>query len=296
MRDYGQYCPVSLGSEVLADRWTPLIMRELVLGSTRFNDIERGMPGISRTLLAQRLRHLELRGVLRRVPLASGRGHEYHLTDAGRDLEPVIMAIGEWAVRWLFAEPLPTEVDPITLTWWLHRRVDASRLPTQRVVVEFDYTGDDATTLWLVLDQGEPSVCVKDPGLEVDLVVSTDPVSMMRVFSGITTLTEAIADGKIRAVRSVEAHQGVRRLVPLEPVRHRRPNRRPERQTHRGRGTSLLTPAQSNTSPGSPWSCARSGRCAAPVPSVRKYSTRGWSSSSTGPGPTNARSSSGPAV
>ena len=73
-----------------------------------------------------------------------------------------------------------------------------TRLPTQRVVVEFDYTGDDATTLWLVLDQGEPSVCVKDPGLEVDLVVSTDPVSMMRVFSGITTLTEAIADGKIQ--------------------------------------------------------------------------------------------------
>ncbi|HEX4982810.1 MAG TPA: helix-turn-helix domain-containing protein [Ilumatobacteraceae bacterium] len=198
MRDYGQYCPVSLGSEVLADRWTPLILRELVLGSTRFNDIERGMPGISRTLLAQRLRHLELRGVLRRIPLPSGRGHEYHLTDAGRDLEPVIMAIGEWAVRWLFAEPLPAEVDPITLTWWLHRRVDTTQLPTQRVVVEFDYTGADATTLWLVLDQGEPSVCVKDPGLDVDLVVVTDPVSMMRVFSGITTLVEAVADDKIQ--------------------------------------------------------------------------------------------------
>jgi DNA-binding HxlR family transcriptional regulator len=198
MRDYGQYCPVSLGSEVLADRWTPLILREMVLGSTRFNEIERGLPGISRTLLAQRLRHLELRGVLRRVPLPSGRGNEYHLTDAGRDLEPVIMAIGEWAVRWLFAEPLPVEVDPITLTWWLHRRVDIAQLPDRRVVVEFDYTGDDATTLWMVLDHGEPSVCVKDPGFDVDLVVATDPVSMMRVFSGITTLAAAIADDKIR--------------------------------------------------------------------------------------------------
>ena len=141
------------------------------------------------------------------------------------------MAIGEWAVRWLFAEPLPTEVDPITLTWWLHRRVDTTQLPTQRVVVEFDYTGDDATTLWLVLDQGEPSVCVKDPGLEVDLVVVTDPVSMMRVFSGITTLAEADRRRQDPALRSVEAHQGVRRLVPLEPVRHRRPDRRPQRPT-----------------------------------------------------------------
>ena len=202
MREYGQYCPVSLGSEVLADRWTPLILREMVLGSTRFNELERGLTGISRTLLAQRLRHLEQRGVVRRKPLPSGRGTDYHLTEAGRELEPIIMAIGEWAVRWLFAEPLPADVDPITLTWWLHRRVDPARLPDRRVVVEFDYTGADATTLWLLLDHGEPSVCVKHPGFDVDLVVATDPVSMMRVFSGITTLDAAVADDKIRILGS----------------------------------------------------------------------------------------------
>ena len=103
MRDYGQYCPVALGSEVLADRWTPLILREMVLGSTRFNDIERGLPGISRSLLLQRLRHLERKGVVAIVPVAGGRGNEYHLTPAGKDLEPVIMALGEWTVRWLFS-------------------------------------------------------------------------------------------------------------------------------------------------------------------------------------------------
>jgi DNA-binding HxlR family transcriptional regulator len=200
VREYGQYCPVSLGSEVLADRWTPLILRELVLGSTRFNDIERGLPGISRTLLAQRLRHLERKGVLRRIPVPSGRGNEYHLTDAGRALEPILTAIGEWAVRWMFAEPVPADVDPITLTWWMHRRVDAAHLPDRRVVVEFDYTG--TTTLWLVLDRGEPSVCVKHPGFDVDLVVETDPVSMMRVFAGITTLADAIANDKIRVLGS----------------------------------------------------------------------------------------------
>jgi DNA-binding HxlR family transcriptional regulator len=196
-REYGQFCPVSLASEVVADRWTPLILRELVLGSTRFNDIERGLPGISRTLLVQRLKHLERKGVLARTPARGGRGSEYHLTQAGRDLEPVLMALGEWAVRWLFTEPEPADVDPVTLTWWMHRRVAADRLPPQRVVIEFDYTGPRATTIWLVLDRGEPSVCVRHPGFESDLVVTTDPVAFMRVFSGLQPLGEALRTGQV---------------------------------------------------------------------------------------------------
>lgn len=196
-RQYGQYCPVSLGSEVLADRWTPLILREMVLGSTRFNDIERGLPGISRTLLAQRLRHLERKGVLARRPARSGRGSEYHLTPAGQDLEPVIMAIGEWAVRWMFAEPDPADVDPVAMTWWMHRRVDTSRLPDRRVVIEFNYLGVNATVIWLVLDRGEPSVCVKHPGFDSDIIVTTDAASFMRVFSGIDTLADARRRGTV---------------------------------------------------------------------------------------------------
>lgn len=198
MRGYGQYCPVSLGSEVLADRWTPLILRELTLGNTRFNEIERCLPGISRSLLVQRLRHLERKGVLQRVPIAPGRGSEYHLTPAGKDLEPVIMALGEWAVRWLFAEPEPEEVDPVGLTWWMHRRVDPAAVPDERVVIELDYQGTERLVIWLVLDRGEPSVCIKHPGFDSDLVVTTDPVAMMRVFSGIDTLDEAKARGTVR--------------------------------------------------------------------------------------------------
>jgi DNA-binding HxlR family transcriptional regulator len=196
-RDYGQYCPVSLASEVLADRWTPLILRELCLGSTRFNDIERGLPGISRTLLAQRLKHLERKGVLIRQPARAGRGSEYHLTEAGRDLEPVIMAMGEWAVRWLFAEPLPEDVDPVTLTWWMHRRVARDRLPDRRVVIQFDYQGPRAVVIWLVLDRGEPSVCVRHPGFDTDVLVKTDPVSFMRVFAGIDELSDAVRAGRV---------------------------------------------------------------------------------------------------
>lgn len=209
MREYGQYCPIALASEVLADRWTPLIVRELVLGSHRFNDISRGLPGISRTLLIQRLRHLERKGVLERVPVPGGRGNEYHLTPAGRDLEGVIMAIGEWAVRWMFAEPQPREVDPITLTWWMSRRLAHDRLPSQRVVVEFDYRGGDPLRLWLVLDGQDGSVCIEHPGFDSDVVVTAEPVAMMRVFSGITTFAEATKAGTItvtgppRLVRSL---------------------------------------------------------------------------------------------
>lgn len=198
MREYGQYCPVALASEVLADRWTPLIVRELVLGNTRFNEIERGLPGISRSLLTQRLRHLERSGVLERRPASGGRGSEYHLTEAGRDLEPVLLAIGEWAVRWMHTDPEPEDVDPVVLTWWMHRRIAIDRLPRRRVVLEFDYCGPGATRIWLVLDRGEPSVCIRPPGFDTDVVVTTDGVTMMSIFSGITTVDAAVTAGTLR--------------------------------------------------------------------------------------------------
>lgn len=173
----------------------PLIVRELVLGSRRFNDIDRGLPGISRTLLKQRLLHLERKGVLELVPVA--RGHEYQLTPAGRDLEGVIMAIGEWAVRWMFAEPEPRDVDPVTLTWWMSRRLARDELPAGRVIIEFDYRGDDPTHIWLILERQEASVCTDHPGFPSDVVIATEPVNLMRVFSGITTLAQANADGSV---------------------------------------------------------------------------------------------------
>ena len=200
MPDYGTYCPVSIASDVLADRWTPLIIRELVLGSTRFNDIARGLPGISRSLLVQRLKHLERKGVIETWPLRNGRGSEYHLTPAGKDLEPVLMALGRWAVVWMYSDLATSEIDSTTLMWWLHRRVDTSQLPQERVVVQFDHTAPVRRSYWVVVEQGAASVCMQDPGFEIDVVVTCATPALARVFSGIDTWSSAVRAGSISVV------------------------------------------------------------------------------------------------
>jgi DNA-binding HxlR family transcriptional regulator len=198
MADYGKFCPVSMGTEVIADRWTPMILRELILGSTRFNDIARGLPGISRSLLVQRLKHLERKGVLERWPSATGRGSEYRLTPAGKDLERVVMALGEWSVHWLYNEMEPRSMDPITLTWWMHHRIDTTQLPPGRVVVQFDYTAPERVTVWIVLDRGEASVCNQYPGYDSDVVVTCATGAMAGVFNGVESWGHALSTGAIQ--------------------------------------------------------------------------------------------------
>ena len=210
MPDYGNYCPVQMASEVIADRWTPLIIRELVLGNTRFNDIARAMPGISRSLLTQRLRHLEKRGVLETWPAPCGRGNEYHLTPAGKDLERVIDSFGRWAIEWLFDELRPHDVDPVTLTWWMHRRIAADQLPPRRVVIEFRYAGAEQETIWLVLERGEASVCIQHPGYDADLVVTGTTADLADVFQGYTRWRTSVDTGKITV-------EGDRRLAAALP-------------------------------------------------------------------------------
>lgn len=197
MPDYGSYCPVAMASDVIGDRWNPLIIRELVLGNTRFNDIARAMPGISRSLLVQRLRHLERRGVLRTWPSPTGRGSEYHLTPAGRDLERVIDALARWAIEWLFDDLRPHEVPATTLMWWMHRRVDPSRFPPVRTVIEFRHTEPEPQTIWMVLDHGDASVCLTPPGFDVDLVVTAATPTLADVFQGYCGWAEAVHGGRI---------------------------------------------------------------------------------------------------
>lgn len=197
MPEYGRFCPVSLTTEVLADRWTPLIVRELVLGNTRFNDIARGLPGISRSLLVKRLKHLERTQVLERWPAVNGQGNEYHLTPAGKDLFDVLQALGRWSVEWQYEELRISDVDAQTLMWWMHRRVDPAMLPTQRVVVQFDHSGPARETFWVVLEPSGASVCRVHPRSDSDLVVTASTPALAAVWNGLDSWASAIRDGRV---------------------------------------------------------------------------------------------------
>jgi len=195
MQKYKQYCPVARASEILADRWTPLIVRELIAGSHRFNQIERGLPGISRSLLASRLRELDKAGVVERLRPPRAQVAEYHLTEAGRSLKPVIEALGAWGVAWAFDEPRPEELDAGLLIWKVHQRIDRERLPETRTVVEFDFTGPRGRRVWLLLERREVSVCVTPPGFDSDLVVRADLALFYSVWLGQMEYKAALRSG-----------------------------------------------------------------------------------------------------
>lgn len=197
MAKYDQYCPVARATEILADRWTPLIVRELLQGSRRFGEIERGLPGISRSLLASRLRSLEDAGVLERLPGVHASAPEYHLSDGGRELEAVIAALGAWGVRWAFGEPRPEELDAGLLAWKIHQRIDRDRLPDRRTVIELDFTGARGRRVWLLLQRREVSVCVTPPRFDSDVVLRADLELFYRVWLGHVDYEAAIRRGAV---------------------------------------------------------------------------------------------------
>jgi DNA-binding HxlR family transcriptional regulator len=215
MKGYGQFCPVAVASEIFAERWTPLILRELFSGSRRFNEIRSGMPLISRTLLAQRLRELEDAGVIESTPLSAGRGREYRLTKAGEEFREVVERLGAWGQRHAGQQFAPENLDPALLVWAMHRRIDLSRLPKPRVVVRFEFRGVPARcmqvrTAWLVLEKSGADVCMRDPGFEVDLIVHADVGALARVWAGHLEWAEAVR------ARSIKL-EGPRALVHAFP-------------------------------------------------------------------------------
>ncbi|MFN0091758.1 MAG: winged helix-turn-helix transcriptional regulator [Acidimicrobiales bacterium] len=187
---YGQYCPISRAVEVLGERWTLLIVRDLLCGHTRFNDLARGNPGLSRSLLAKRLRALERAGIVERLD------GEYVLTPAGNDLRGVVFGLGEWGARWQFGEPRDDELDPELLLWWVHDRLDLSVLPERRIVLEFVFAGE-RRRFWIVKDSTGPSVCTHDPGFEVDVAIHADLAVLYQVWLGRLDLRAALRDGSV---------------------------------------------------------------------------------------------------
>jgi len=205
---------VAVACEVFAERWTPLILRELLAGSEHFNEIHRGVPLMSRALLTRRLRQLEETGVIERSCTTRERGHRYTLTPAGQEFRPVLEALGCWGQRWT-VRVQRHNLDAGFLMWNVRRRIDRERLPDHRIVACFRFTGiprmyRGPTVFWLMLEKNAVEICVEDPGVETDLVVDADLAAMTSVWLGDARFEDALRSKAVRL-------QGARRLTDAFP-------------------------------------------------------------------------------
>ncbi|HET8619811.1 MAG TPA: helix-turn-helix domain-containing protein [Acidimicrobiales bacterium] len=210
MRTYAQYCPIVRAVEVIGERWTLLIVREMLVGATRFNELARGLPGLSRGLLSRRLRQMQAAGLLER------REDGYVLTAAGEDLRPLVFGLAEWGARHAFGNPRPEELDPEVLMWWLHGRIDTTEL-SRRAVIQVDVT-DRRRVFWLVIEPGDASVCYTDPGFEVDALMRSDLATLYRMWEGEIELLDAVKAGSIEFSGPRWIVSGLPRWLQLSPV------------------------------------------------------------------------------
>jgi len=214
---YKQFCPVAMAAEVLCTRWTMVLLRELLAGSTRFNDLRRGVPKMSPTLLATRLRDLEQAGIVERRPVKAEKNvFEYRLTDAGEELRPIIIAMGTWGQRWVESQLSLRNLDPSLLMWDMRRNLNPAPLPNQRVVIQFLYHDlpKSKRDWWLVVEpDGEVDLCWSEPGFEVDLFVTTDLKTMTAIWMGLQTVQESSKaiefDGSQKLQRSMQTWLGL---------------------------------------------------------------------------------------
>ncbi|MCY1399537.1 HxlR-like helix-turn-helix [compost metagenome] len=201
---YGQFCTVARGAEALCERWTPLVVRELLCGSKRFNELHRGVPRMSTSLLAQRLRHLEDIGVVHRT--ATGKVWEYSLTEAGEELRPIIMALGHWGARWIGSRLRDNELDAGLLMWDVRRFARIEMFPSRPVVIHFRFR--DARSgeqqWWLVVEQGVADLCRDDPGRELTLVVDSSVRALTEVWTGDRTPREVLQSQELRVDGAVQ--------------------------------------------------------------------------------------------
>lgn len=203
-KGYGQFCPVAKTSEILTERWTPLVVRELLMGSTRFNDLRRGVPLMSPTLLSERLKQLERAGIVARRVV--GDHPEYHLTDAGQELRPIIEMMGVWGQRWARDSMRREDLDVNLLMWDIRRGTRPDPLLPGRAVVRFEFSGAPRGRKhwWLVMENESADLCLTDPGHEVDLRVITDVRTLTAVWMGDVAIGAALRAGDIALEGSAE--------------------------------------------------------------------------------------------
>ncbi len=198
---YLQFCPVAKASEMLCEKWTLLVIRELLAGGKRFNDFQRGMAAISPTVLTKRLRELETHGLIIRRKIQGQRGYEYFLTEMGLELAPIIQQIGEWGMRWTRGQITDAELDIDLLMLYLERSIDPSRLPGGETTLCFNFTDlDDLPRWWIMVGPQGTDVCTVDPGKEVDIWFNTELRTMVEVWMGDLSYKSAIRDKKLQLV------------------------------------------------------------------------------------------------
>jgi DNA-binding HxlR family transcriptional regulator len=211
---YGQFCPVAMASEIICTRWTALVLRELLCGSKRFNDLRRGVPSMSPTLLSKRLTELEEAGIVTRQEKG-----DYELTPAGWDLKPVILALGQWGQAWIEASLSLKNLDPSLLMWDMRRWLNPDPLPKQRCTIRFRYPELSAgkQNWWLVIEHGEVDLCLHDPGHEVNLYVTGPLRAMTAVWMGLSTLSKEMEASNLEVLGDKEIASSMQAWLGLSP-------------------------------------------------------------------------------
>jgi len=211
MTGYGQFCPVAKAGEIIGEKWTVLVLRELLLGTTRFNDFQRGISRMSPTLLAKRLRRLETCGIVIRKKLNGQRGYEYRLTAAGKELAPMVEVLAVWGMRWARAQLTDDELDVEFLMQEIRRRLQTKALPDGETVICFIFDElRQHKTWWILVEEEEVDVCNEDPGKEVDLYVTSSVRTLVGVWEGDREVRAALRDGSI----TTDGSQHLARLMP----------------------------------------------------------------------------------
>jgi DNA-binding HxlR family transcriptional regulator len=224
MTNYGQFCPVAKATEIIGDKWTMLILRELLLGTYRFSDFQRSMSRISPTVLNKRLKMLEDTGVIVKKRQSGLKGFEYRLTAMGRELEPVVDNLAVWGMRWARGQMSDDELDVELLMWDIRRRIDSSELPDGETVLCFSFTDlEKYKSWWLVLNGEDVDLCTEDPGKDVDLYVSSDLRTMVEVWEGDRDLKTELDEERISAVGSMHLMRNMRRWFALCAYAEHRP-------------------------------------------------------------------------
>lgn len=222
---YGQFCPVSKAAEILGEKWTLLIIRELLQGATRFSQIQRSLARISPTLLNKRLDTLQHYGVIVRRRMAEKRGTEYQLTEAGRELYPIILQTAEWGMRWARGNMSDDELDVDLLMSDIQRRIDPEKLPGGQTVIKFLFTDlDRYGSWWIKVNDGEVDLCTENPGTEVDIHITSDLRTLTEVWMGDLSINKAKTSRKLKIVgpsawlKNISSWLGLHRYAHIRPA------------------------------------------------------------------------------